>query len=477
MKWQAIIGLEIHVQLNTASKIFSGAANQFGAEANSLASAIDLGLPGVLPVLNKVAVEQAIRFGLAINAQIAEKSTFARKNYFYPDLPKGYQISQYEQPIVTQGAIDITVDGQPKTIAITRAHLEEDAGKSMHHALPNQTGIDFNRAGVPLLEIVSEPLLHSAKEAMTYMKAIHRLVTYLDICDGTMQQGSLRCDANVSICPFNSKQLGTRTEIKNLNSFRFIEQAIDFEIQRQIKRLEAGKPIIQETRLYDEQSQQTYAMRNKEEAQDYRYFPDPDLLPVLISKKDIQRIKQDLPELPSARYHRFVNHLGLSGEHAYFLTGQQLWADYFEAIVAQTQARPCLVANWLVGEFNAQLKQQQQTLQACSISTQQLATLLTRLSDATLSTTSAKQLLAQLWHTECAVDQLIAAQGLAQLSDHGQIEQFVDDVLSLHPQQVEQYKQGQNKVLSFFVGQVMKASQGKANPSLVSEILVSKLNS
>ncbi len=478
MHWEPVIGLEIHAQLATRSKIFSGAATAYGAAPNTQACAVDLGLPGVLPVLNAEAVRMAITFGLAIDAQIARRSVFARKNYFYPDLPKGYQISQYELPIVHDGHVEVTQeDGETFRVGITRAHLEEDAGKSLHDVFQGMTGIDLNRAGTPLIEIVSEPDMRSAAEAVAYMRKVHSLVRYLGICDGNMQEGSFRCDANVSVRPAGSTTLGTRTELKNLNSFRFVERAIEFEIARQAELLESGRPVIQETRLYDEARDETRAMRSKEEAEDYRYFPDPDLLPVVVSEAQIEAVRAALPELPEARRYRFQQQFGLSGALAAQLAGNRPLADYFEATVDAAHCDPKLAANWITGELAAHLNRHQLEIEASPVSAAGLAGLLARIADGTVSGTGAKEALTAMWDGEGDADSVIEKHGLRQMSDHGALEQAVDQVLADNPAQVEQYRSGKTKVLGYLIGQVMKASQGKANPQQVSALMKSRLDS
>jgi len=477
MEWEVVIGLEIHTQLATASKIFSGASTTYGAPANSQACLVDLGYPGVLPVLNESAVKMAIKFGLATDCEIAPRSVFARKNYFYPDLPKGYQISQYELPIVHDGQIDIVLeDGGRKTIGITRAHLEEDAGKSLHEDFHGLTGIDLNRAGTPLLEIVSEPDLRSAAEAGAYMRKIHTLVRYLGISDGNMQEGSFRCDANVSVRPKGEQKFGTRTELKNLNSFRFVEKAIEVEIERQIDVLEDGGTVVQETRLYDADKNETRPMRSKEEANDYRYFPDPDLLPVAIDPALIETLRAELPELPDQKRQRFVSDHGLSDYDAGVLTANRDTADYFEAAVAATgKASPKLLANWIQGELAAALKREGLDITASRVPAAQLALLADRIEDATLSGKLAKEVFEALWRGEGSVDDIIGRRGLEQVTDAGAIERMVDEVISTNPEQVEQFRSGKKKVLGFLVGQIMKASRGKANPQQVNQILREKL--
>ncbi len=480
MEWETVIGLEIHCQLATKSKIFSGAATAYGADANVQACAVDLGLPGVLPVLNEQAVLMAIRFGLAIDAEIAERSVFARKNYFYPDLPKGYQISQYELPIVGKGSVTIQPeDGETKTIGVTRAHLEEDAGKSVHEGFDDKTGIDLNRAGTPLIEIVSEPDMRSAKEAVAYMKKIHSLVTYLEISDGNMQEGSFRCDANVSVRLKGETELGTRTELKNINSFRFVEQAINHEIERQIDLLEDGGEVVQETRLYDPDKNETRSMRSKEEANDYRYFPDPDLLPVVIDEALIQSIRESIPELPEQKKQRFIQQYALSEYDAAVLTAQKATADYFEQSVAVTGNAAKLCANWIMGELSATLNREEIDITQSPVTAELLGGMIKRIGDNTISSKIAKEVFEAMWNGEGDADQIIAARGLKQMSDSGELEKLVDDIIANNPQQVEQYRSSpadkQKKLIGFFVGQMMKATQGKANPQQVNELLKKKL--
>jgi aspartyl-tRNA(Asn)/glutamyl-tRNA(Gln) amidotransferase subunit B len=477
MEWEAVIGLEIHAQLATSSKIFSGAPTAYGAEPNSQACAIDLGLPGVLPVLNKDVVKMAAMFGCAIDATVAQRSVFARKNYFYPDLPKGYQISQYELPVVVGGHIDITLDdGSLRTINLTRAHLEEDAGKSLHGNAQGQTGIDLNRAGTPLLEIVSEPELRSAAEAVAYLKAIHSLVRYLEICDGNMQEGSFRCDANVSVRPKGQDELGTRTEIKNVNSFRFVERAINYEIERQIELIEDGGQVVQETRLYDSEQNVTRSMRSKEEATDYRYFPDPDLLPLVIEEDFIHDIKVNLPELPNAKRQRFEQDYDLSTADASQLTVSKAMADYFETVVKQTEAAPKIASNWVLGELSAYLNKNNLDIEHSPVKAEQLTALLARIADNTISGKIAKTVFEYMWQTGQSPDDIIDAQGLRQVTDTGAIEKLIDDIIAANPEQVAEFKAGKEKVFGFFVGQVMKASKGKANPKQVNDCLRSKLS-
>jgi len=474
MQWETVIGLEIHAQLATKSKIFSGAATTYGAEANVQACAIDLGLPGVLPVINEEAVRMAIKFGLAIGAEIPEHSVFARKNYFYPDLPKGYQISQYELPIVRNGKIKIQLDGgSEKTIGVTRAHLEEDAGKSLHEGFGNLTGIDLNRAGTPLIEIVSEPDMRSAHEAVTYMKKIHSLVRYLEICDGNMQEGSFRCDANVSIRPKGQKGLGTRTELKNLNSFRFVEQAINYEVERQIELIESGGKVIQETRLYDASKNETRSMRSKEEANDYRYFPDPDLLPVTIDRKIIEELRKQLPELPDAKKKRFMDQYGLTEYESDYLTASIELADYYESVASLADKK--LAANWIMRDMAAALNRENKDIKQSPVTANMLGGLIKRIEDDDISATAAVTVFKSMWNGEGDADSIIEKKGLKQVTDKGEIEKLVDEVIIANPDQVEQYRSGKEKVFSFFVGQIMKKSQGKANPQQVNYVLKEKL--
>ncbi len=477
MSWEVVIGLEIHAQLATKSKIFSGASTAYGAEPNTQACLVDLGYPGVLPVLNEEVVHMAAMFGLAVNATVAPRSVFARKNYFYPDLPKGYQISQYELPIVEHGELFITDDdGNEKRIGITRAHLEEDAGKSIHEGLDRSSGIDLNRAGTPLLEIVSEPDIRSAKEAVAYMRKIHTIVRYLGISDGNMQEGSFRCDANVSVRPRGQEEFGTRAEIKNLNSFRFVERAINYEIERQIDLIEDGGEVVQETRLYDAAKDETRSMRSKEEANDYRYFPDPDLLPVEISADYIEQVRQQLPELPDAKQHRFVDDYDLKNDDAAQLTMSRPLADYYEAAVAATEAKPQVVANWVVGDLLGALNRDGLGLADSRISAEELAGLVTRIHDNTISGKIAKQVFEAMWSGEGTADEIIDAKGLKQITDSSAIEAVVDKVIAANPGQVEEYKAGKDKLIGFFVGQVMKETKGQANPGQVNQILKQKLS-
>ena len=472
MEWEVVIGLEIHAQLSTTSKIFSGASIAYGAEPNTQACAVDLGLPGVLPVLNEKVVELAARFGLSTHSTVAKRSVFARKNYFYPDLPKGYQISQFELPIVHDGYIDIDLeDDETRRIGITRAHLEEDAGKSLHEDFHGETGIDLNRAGTPLLEIVSEPDMRSAKEAVAYMKKIHALVRYLEICDGNMQEGSFRCDANVSVRPKGQQEFGTRAEIKNINSFRFVERAINFEIERQIDVIEGGGSVVQETRLYDSDRDETRSMRSKEEANDYRYFPDPDLLPVVLDDDFIEAVRKTLPELPDAKRERFISQYGLSHRDAVVLTGSREMADYFEQATEASGGEGKLAANWVSGELSGLLNREGIEIDVAPVSAAQLGGLLKRISDNTISGKIAKQVFEAMCQGEGDADTVIEKKGLKQITDTGAIEKMVREVLDNNPKQVEQYRGGQEKLLGFFVGQVMKVTQGKANPGEVNKIL------
>jgi aspartyl-tRNA(Asn)/glutamyl-tRNA(Gln) amidotransferase subunit B len=476
--WEVVIGLEVHAQLSTQSKIFSGSPTQFGADPNTQASAIDLGFPGVLPVLNKEVITMAIKFGLGANAEIAHKSIFARKNYFYPDLPKGYQISQYEFPIVHGGYLDIQLEDQlTKRIRITRAHLEEDAGKSLHEDFHGLSGIDLNRAGTPLLEIVSEPDLRSAKEAIAYLKTLHTLVRYLNICDGNMQEGSFRCDANVSVRPKGESKLGTRTELKNINSFRFVERAINYEVERQIQILENKGKITQETRLYDPNKNETRPMRSKEEANDYRYFPDPDLLPVVITKELIEQVRIELPELPQQKLQRFISAYGLSAYDASIITSNKEMADYFEAVVEASGHQPKLAANWITGELFAALNKENLEIDATPISSSQLGKLITRITDQTISGKIAKVIFEALWNKEDTdVDVIIEKRGLKQVSDTKAIEKMIDDIIAANPQQLADYRSGKEKLFGFFVGQAMKQSGGKLNPGQLNELLKKKLS-
>ncbi|MGY6217418.1 Asp-tRNA(Asn)/Glu-tRNA(Gln) amidotransferase subunit GatB [Methylolobus aquaticus] len=476
MEWETVIGLEVHAQLATRSKIFSGAATAYGAEPNTQACAIDLGLPGVLPVLNREAVRMAIKFGLAIGARIAPMSVFARKNYFYPDLPKGYQISQYDLPVVATGQMTITVDGALKTIGITRAHLEEDAGKSLHEDFHGSTGIDLNRAGTPLLEIVSEPDLRSAKEAVAYMKKLHALVRYLEICDGNMQEGSFRCDANVSVRRKGDSRFGTRAEIKNLNSFRFVERAINFEVERQIELIEGGGAVVQETRLYDSVKDETRSMRSKEEANDYRYFPDPDLLPLEIGAALIDEVSATLPELPDAKQQRFRSEYGLSDYDAEVLTATRELADFYEGVVRSAGCDAKLCANWVMGDLSAALNEANLEITASRVDADRLAGLLQRIADDTISGKLAKQVFETMWQEGATADAIIEREGLRQITDSSAIEAIIDRIMADNPGQLAQYRAGKDKLFGFFVGQAMKATQGKANPQQLNELLKRKLD-
>lgn len=484
MQWEVVIGLETHVQLTTASKIFSGSSTRFGAAANTQASAVDLALPGVLPVMNKGAVERAIEFGLAIGATIAPISIFARKNYFYPDSPKGYQISQFELPVVQGGSLSFILekDGKPslRTVQLTRAHLEEDAGKSLHEDYQGMSGIDLNRAGTPLLEIVTEPDMRSAQEAVAYAKALHSLVTWLGICDGNMQEGSFRCDANVSVRPVGQKEFGTRCEIKNLNSFRFMEDAINYEVRRQIQLIEDGGKVKQATRLYDPDKRETREMRSKEDAQDYRYFPDPDLPPLVISGAMIERVRSTMPELPSAMRSRFCSELGLSEYDANVITQSQAMAQYFEAVVAivgKEQAKTA--ANWLMGDVASSLNRAGIDIAVAPVSAGQLAQVLQRIQDGTISNKIAKELFSAMWDAASAddnlADSIIAAKGWRQISDSSALEGIVAQVLAANPKSVEQFKAGKEAAINALIGQAMKASKGQANPAQLTELLRKKL--
>ena len=477
MNWETVIGLEIHVQLSTKSKIFSGASAVYGSEQNTNTSLVDLGYPGVLPVLNKEAVMMAIKFGLAIDASIAERSIFARKNYFYPDLPKGYQISQYELPIVSEGSLTIRLDdGIDKRIGVTRAHLEEDAGKSIHDMFDNETAIDLNRAGTPLLEIVSEPELSSAKEASLYMQKMHQLVRYLKISDGNMQEGSFRCDANVSLRPVGEKKLGTRAEIKNINSFRFIENAINYEIERQKELLEEGKKVIQETRLYDADRNETRSMRSKEEANDYRYFPDPDLLPISIDSSLIETITSSLPEKLDKKLERYTNQLSLKEEDAYEITRNIDLIDYFEESLKTYDRNPQLLANLLLTEIMAIMNKENIEVNDLDIRPQSLAQLVERLDDGTVSSKIAKDILNQLKDGNISVDDLIEDQGLQQITDEDQIKSVVLEVINENNEQKKQYLSGKEQVLGFLIGKVMQKTKGKANPKLVNDLMKQELS-
>lgn len=475
MEWETVIGLEVHAQLLTRSKSFSGAATKYGAEPNTQACAVDIALPGVLPVFNKEAARMAVKLGLAIGAQINHRSVFARKNYFYPDLPKGYQISQYELPIVSQGHITIDVDGVEKVIGVTRAHLEEDAGKSLHEDFQGMTGIDLNRAGTPLLEIVSEPDMRSSKEAVAYLKKLHELVRYLEICDGNMQEGSFRCDANVSVRPKGEKKFGTRAELKNINSFRFVEKAIEYEVTRQIDVLVGGGKIVQETRLYDSDNNVTRSMRSKEEAMDYRYFPDPDLPPLVLNEAFIQQVKTSLPELPDAKRARFMQKYGLNAYDAGVLTSSREMADYYEHVLGESKADPKIAANWITGELAAFLNRDNREIAASPVTVPMMSGLLRRLADNTISGKIAKEVFESMWNGEGDADAVITKKGLKQITDTGAIETVIEEIIAKNPKQLEQYRAGKEALFGYFVGQVMKATQGKANPQQVNELLRKKL--
>jgi len=491
MEWETVIGIETHAQLSTRSKIFSAASTAFGAAPNTQACAVDVALPGVLPVPNRGSVERAIRFGLAVGGAVASRSVFARKNYFYPDLPKGYQISQFEAPIVQGGIIQTVLpDGTEKTVRLTRAHLEEDAGKSLHEDFHGMTGIDLNRAGTPLLEIVSEPDMRSADEAVAYARTLHALVRWIDICDGNMQEGSFRCDANVSVRPRGSERLGTRCEIKNLNSFRFLERAIEFEVRRQIEILEDGGRIDQETRLYDPDRDETRPLRSKEEAHDYRYFPDPDLLPLEVEDDWIAAVRAALPELPAAKRDRYVHELGLTAYDAATLTGSRETADYFDAVTSalalreptgDARARAKAAANWVMGELAGALNRAELAIDQSPVSPQQLAGLIARIRDDTISGKIAKDVFDALWAGEAAgddaADAIIQAKGLRQITDTGALETIIDGIIAANPAQVAEFRGGREKAFNFFVGQAMKATKGKGNPAAIAEILKRKLSS
>ena len=474
--WDTVIGLEIHVQLKTKSKIFSPASTDFGADQNTQACAIDLGMPGVLPVLNEEAVKMAIKFGLAIGANISDNSIFARKNYFYPDLPKGYQISQYEIPIVDGGSIDILIDGQTKTINITRAHLEEDAGKSIHDLFPKETAIDLNRAGTPLIEIVSEPEMKSAAEAVQYLKTIHSLVKYLDISDGNMQEGSFRCDANISLMKKGSDVLGTRAEIKNINSFKFVENAIHYEIQRQSEILDQGNDVKQETRLYDPSKNETRSMRSKEEANDYRYFPDPDLLPVSISSELINDIKTNMPELPKVKRDRFKLQYKLNDYDIDILTNNRELSEYFENVISDTELNPKSVANWIITEVLALANKSNIIVEDYPVSFKNLQVLMLNVHNDVISSKQAKDVFERMWNNGENAQDIINNEGMKQMSNTDELNKIVDNIIKNNYKSVEEYQDGKDKLLGFFVGQVMKETQGKGNPKLINQILKEKLN-
>ncbi len=476
-QWESVIGLEVHIQLQTKSKIFSGASTKFGSDPNKQACLIDVALPGVLPVCNLEAVRMAIKFGLAVGGTINHKSIFERKNYFYPDLPKGYQISQFQIPIVSGGSLETEVDGNVQVVNLTRAHLEEDAGKSLHDQFDDATGIDLNRAGTPLLEIVSEPEIRSAAQAADYMRKMRNLVTYIGICDGNMQEGSLRCDANISIRPVGVKELGIRTELKNINSFRFVERGIEVEIDRQIDILESGGTIVQETRLYDSKRNLTRSMRGKEDAQDYRYFPDPDLPPLVVSSQYIDEVRKQLPELPDARKQRFITELGLSASDARQLTQSREIADYFEDALQYAPQNAKSVANWINVELASYLNKFGLGIQDSKVSAKQIGTLVSCVCDSTISGAGGKVLLQTLWENpELSIDSVIDEKGLKLIEDSAELERLVEQVIDKHPEQVQKILDGNQKILGFLVGQVMKLSKGKANPKSVSEILRSQLD-
>ncbi|WP_299878651.1 Asp-tRNA(Asn)/Glu-tRNA(Gln) amidotransferase subunit GatB [uncultured Cocleimonas sp.] len=480
MEWETVIGLEIHAQLSTKSKLFSGSSIEYGQEPNTQANVVDLAMPGVLPVLNAEAVRMAAMFGLAIGAPIGRGNVFARKNYFYPDLPQGYQISQFDKPIVELGHIDITLeDGETKRVGVTRAHLEQDAGKSLHEDFAGMTGIDLNRSGTPLLEIVSEPDMRSAKEAVAYMKKIHELVQYLGINDGNLQEGSFRCDANVSVRPKGQEEFGTRAELKNINSFKFVERAINIEVERQIDLIEDGGSVVQETRLYDPDKNETRSMRSKEEANDYRYFPDPDLLPIEITDEFLEEVRKTLPELPGVKFKRFVEEYDLSEYDAGVLTANIATADYFESVAKSADAK--LAANWITGELSSHLNKEDLSINDSPVNAAMLTGLIKRIEDKTISGKIAKQVFEAMWNAEggtdeSAADKVIDAKGLKQITDSGAIESIIDEIIANNPAQVEQFQSGKDKVFGFFVGQVMKASQGKANPAQVNQMLKDKLS-
>ena len=473
-KWEAVIGLEIHVQLSTKSKLFSGASTNFGALPNTQACNIDLAMPGVLPVLNEEVLKMAIKLGKALNADINSPTSFARKNYFYPDSPKGYQISQMDKPIVESGYLDIDTENGVKRIGVTRAHLEEDAGKSLHDDFDGQSGIDLNRAGTPLLEIVSEPEINTPQEAVAYLKSIHSIIRYLEISDGNMSEGSMRCDANVSVRKKGDSELGTRTETKNVNSFRFVEKAIQYEIDRQINELESGNQITQETRLYDSQANTTRPMRSKEFANDYRYFPEPDLLPISLEKEFIEEVMATMPEMPTQKKIRFVSEFNLSEYDADLLAADKDLANFFEAVVKVSNS-PKLSANWIMGELSAELNNENLSINESKITSNQLGQLILRIEDGTISGKIAKEIFEKLWSSDNEVDEIIQGEGLEQVTDDKEIESMIDKVINNNPEQLEQYRSGKDRLFGFFVGQVMKASQGKANPKQVNDILRKKL--
>ena len=472
--WEAVIGLEIHVQLSTKSKLFSGSSTDFGALPNTQACNIDLAMPGVLPVLNEEVLRMAVKLGKALNAEINSPTSFARKNYFYPDSPKGYQISQMDKPIVENGFLDIETENGSKRIGVTRAHLEEDAGKSLHDDFEGQSGIDLNRAGTPLLEIVSEPDINTPEEAVAYLKSIHSIIRYLEISDGNMAEGSMRCDANVSVRKIGEEKLGTRTETKNVNSFRFVEKAIQYEIERQIHEIVSGNKITQETRLYDSQANTTRPMRSKEFANDYRYFPEPDLLPVNLGKEFIEDVLASMPEMPNEKRERFVSEFSLSQYDADLLAADKDVADFFEEVTKVSNSAK-LSANWIMGELSAELNKENLSIKESKVSSNKLGQLISRIVDGTISGKIAKDIFEKIWTTGNEVDDIIKEEGLEQVTDDYEIESMIDDVIANNPQQLEQYRLGKDRLFGFFVGQVMKASQGKANPKQVNDILKSKL--
>ena len=475
LDWEAVIGLEVHVQLSTKSKLFSGASTDFGALPNTQACNIDLAMPGVLPVLNEEVLKMAVKLGIALNANINSPTSFARKNYFYPDSPKGYQISQMDKPIVESGYLDIEVENETvKRIGVTRAHLEEDAGKSLHEDFEGQSGIDLNRAGTPLIEIVSEPEISTSAEAVAYLKSIHSIIRYLEISDGNMAEGSMRCDANVSVRKKGTTKLGTRTETKNVNSFRFVEKAIQYEINRQINELESGKTITQETRLYDSQANTTRPMRSKEYANDYRYFPEPDLLPVILEKEFLQSVRKSMPELPNEKRLRFQENYELNDYDSRLLVADRELANFFEEVVKKSNS-PKLSANWVMGEFLAELNKNNLPINKSKISAKQLGTLIARIEDSTISGKIAKNVFEKMWSSAKDADEVIKAEGLQQVTDHSEIESMVEKIINDNPDQHKKYLSGKDRLFGFFVGQVMKESQGKANPSQVNEILKKKL--
>ena len=475
LDWEAVIGLEVHVQLSTKSKLFSGASTNFGALPNTQACNIDLAMPGVLPVLNEEVLKMAVKLGIALNANINSPTSFARKNYFYPDSPKGYQISQMDKPIVESGYLDIELENETvKRIGVTRAHLEEDAGKSLHEDFEGQSGIDLNRAGTPLIEIVSEPEINTSAEAVAYLKSIHSIIRYLEISDGNMAEGSMRCDANVSIRKKGTTKLGTRTETKNVNSFRFVEKAIQYEINRQINELESGKTITQETRLYDSQANTTRPMRSKEYANDYRYFPEPDLLPVILEKEFLESVRKSMPELPNEKRLRFQENYELNDYDSRLLVADRELANFFEEVVKKSNS-PKLSTNWVMGEFLAELNKNNLPINKSKISAKQLGTLIARIEDSTISGKIAKDVFEKMWSSSKDADEIIKEEGLQQVTDLSEIESMVEKVINDNPDQLQKYLSGKDRLFGFFVGQVMMESQGKANPSQVNEILKNKL--